>query len=773
MVDTTKHVDEKIISFANRSLKLDTSEDASLIVSALNKNIDVSVLNLSGNTLGINAAEPIGVALGKNIHIKKCLFSDLFTGRLKSEIAPALRHLSSGIIASGAQLIELDLSDNAFGPNGVVGVTELLASQACYSLEVLRMNNQGLGHEGCRHLAMALHKGRRSSGKKGLLLKVFSGGRNRFENVGAQLLSEVFMDMGSLEELSLYQNGIGIHGLDGALTLVKIIKHNPHLRILNLSDNSLTPKGGKAIAKSLSSLPNLEELYLSDCILRSAGAQALAAALDDNEITPNLRILNLTGNEIRTSAGIKLILSLANKSQLQLLDLNANEFGPQGIQTIIHTMDSVGLLHTLPKTFANSGDEESLHDDLCKLSFDEDQGSDGEDEEVASEEEANNDEEICDYVEDDGDGDYDDDDEYTPTRDVDTSGEQNENCNGGAPLNFSFREAQLKLEQSGCLSNTQQSNVFQTQKLVNGGKPFGSPNLGLFSSITPTAAVKPNTDAVDTAAIRSKLITNGFGNLFSSANNFSTLSGKGNLFSPPILSAHLSNDIATQPKMDENKFEILLSQALTCPKDASARSCLIDFLRQSGTFQQPPVHPTILKCTHSSIPENVVRLSLVMASNSETPSNSRFVLDPVLQTAIGLLASLLTNPTSTAASTPTDKGKLNTDKLNRAITCLLVYLGAIKPEKDSEDWVVTRSYINPREYEHCLSAYLRLTKQLIEYFGPQLIPSVCNCLTVLLSKQQDRRETENVDPETKLGSHQLRKDLLKTLEQHMSQMQLK
>lgn len=117
-------------------------------------------------------------------------------------------------MASGACLVELDLSDNAFGPNGVVGVVDLIASPACatlqasififshldFSLQILRMNNQGLGHEGCRHLVEALKKGRKASGGQGLRLKVFSAGRNRLENYGANLLSQVFSDMGSLEE---------------------------------------------------------------------------------------------------------------------------------------------------------------------------------------------------------------------------------------------------------------------------------------------------------------------------------------------------------------------------------------------------------------------------------------------------------------------------------------------------------------------------------------------------------------------------------------------
>ncbi len=49
-----------------------------------------------------------------------------------------------------AQLVELDLSDNAFGPNGMEGLTELLKSKTCYSLRELRLNNNGLGVFGGR-----------------------------------------------------------------------------------------------------------------------------------------------------------------------------------------------------------------------------------------------------------------------------------------------------------------------------------------------------------------------------------------------------------------------------------------------------------------------------------------------------------------------------------------------------------------------------------------------------------------------------------------------
>lgn len=54
-------------------------------------------------------------------------------------------HLSDGIITANAKLVELDLSDNAFGPDGVKACVNLLTSQACYSLTTLKLNNNGLG----------------------------------------------------------------------------------------------------------------------------------------------------------------------------------------------------------------------------------------------------------------------------------------------------------------------------------------------------------------------------------------------------------------------------------------------------------------------------------------------------------------------------------------------------------------------------------------------------------------------------------------------------
>ena len=106
------------------------------LIEAINDCKELNFLNLEGNTLGVDAAKGIGEALKKHPEFQKALFKDLFTGRMKTEIPPALQSMGRGMIAAGANLTVFDCSDNALGPNGMTGLVELFSSAACYSLQV-------------------------------------------------------------------------------------------------------------------------------------------------------------------------------------------------------------------------------------------------------------------------------------------------------------------------------------------------------------------------------------------------------------------------------------------------------------------------------------------------------------------------------------------------------------------------------------------------------------------------------------------------------------
>lgn len=94
--------------------------------------------------MGVNAAKGIGKALEKHPEFQKALFKDLFTGRMKTEIPPALISMGQGMITAGAQLTIFDCSDNALGPNGMTGLVDLFRSSACYSLQVGYSHNSHL-----------------------------------------------------------------------------------------------------------------------------------------------------------------------------------------------------------------------------------------------------------------------------------------------------------------------------------------------------------------------------------------------------------------------------------------------------------------------------------------------------------------------------------------------------------------------------------------------------------------------------------------------------
>ena len=64
------------------------------------------------------------------------LLADIFTGRLKDQIPVAVGHLNEALNFndSKCRLRTLDLSDNAFGPNGAVAVEPFLNSKCCLKL---------------------------------------------------------------------------------------------------------------------------------------------------------------------------------------------------------------------------------------------------------------------------------------------------------------------------------------------------------------------------------------------------------------------------------------------------------------------------------------------------------------------------------------------------------------------------------------------------------------------------------------------------------------
>ncbi|XP_048467031.1 ran GTPase-activating protein 1-like [Rhincodon typus] len=239
----------EIIKDAGDTIKANDMEDGAVeITEAIAEVSCLHALRLEGNTVGVEAAKAIAESLSKRPELKRIYWNDMFTGRLHCEIPPALKSLGEAIILAGAELTELDLSDNAFGPDGIQSCRDLLRNRSCFTLKELRLNNCGLGTEGGKILAKALKECHKESSARGqpLALKVFVAGRNRLENDGAALLSEAFGLIGTLEEVQMPQNGITHQGISAlALSFTK----NANLRVLNLNDNTFTETGAIYMAE--------------------------------------------------------------------------------------------------------------------------------------------------------------------------------------------------------------------------------------------------------------------------------------------------------------------------------------------------------------------------------------------------------------------------------------------------------------------------------------------------------------------------------------------
>uniref|UniRef100_A0A3Q4GAJ6 Ran GTPase activating protein 1b n=1 Tax=Neolamprologus brichardi TaxID=32507 RepID=A0A3Q4GAJ6_NEOBR len=329
------HVGDGELSYKGLGLKLDNAESAEQLAQDIKQYQGLRALRLEGNTLGVEAAQAIAKALENKDMLQVCYWSDMFTGRLRSEIPPALVR------------------------NGVKGIEQLLKSPSCHTLRELKLNNCGMGIGGGKILSEALIECHRQSSSLGapLRLRVFIAGRNRLENEGASALAKAFQLMGSLEEIHMPQNGINYSGV---MALASAIRHNPELRVLNLNDNTFTKKGSLPMAQALRHLRNIQVINFGDCLVRSEGAVALAAVL--REGLPILKELNLSFGEITEAAALVVAQAVADKADLEKLDLNGNCLGEEGCEALREAMENMNKGDVLESLSDDEGDEDDEDD---------------------------------------------------------------------------------------------------------------------------------------------------------------------------------------------------------------------------------------------------------------------------------------------------------------------------------------------------------------------------------------------------------------------------
>lgn len=248
--------------------------------------------------------------------------ADVFTGRLISEIPQALEALCSAL-KDHTSLVELDLSDNAFGGRCADAMVPFLTNNTHF--QIFKLNNNGLGIWGGTVVSKALldnAKKCKAEGRKSSL-RVVVCGRNRLENGSAPHWAEAFAAHGGLTEVKMPQNGIRMEGI---AALAKGLSECPDLEVLDLQDNTATKTGTRAIVKVLTKWPNLRVLNLSDCLIGKAGGIALSESLSLGS-NPKLESLKLQYGEFdkRTVDNLSIAIT-QHLSKLTNLELNGNRF---------------------------------------------------------------------------------------------------------------------------------------------------------------------------------------------------------------------------------------------------------------------------------------------------------------------------------------------------------------------------------------------------------------------------------------------------------------
>jgi len=198
-----------------------------------------------------------------------------------------------------------------------------------HSVQILKLNNNGLGPEGGQVIANALSESAatlKSEGKKSNL-RVIVCGRNRLENGSAPAWADALAAHGTLEEVRVPQNGIRMEGI---VALARGLVQNPSLRHIDLQDNTFTSDGGldgvDVWAQSLRSWPQLQVLNLSDCFLSTEGEVPKVLEVLVQGSNPELHTLHLQNNNLETTSFDLLAQNIGDHLQkLLILELQWND----------------------------------------------------------------------------------------------------------------------------------------------------------------------------------------------------------------------------------------------------------------------------------------------------------------------------------------------------------------------------------------------------------------------------------------------------------------
>lgn len=316
----SKQIRPLIFSLKNNKKTFDTKESCSEEIEKIKKSPEITIVCLSGNTFGIDASKNVSETLKLHKSIETIDVSDIFTGRLRSEIPLSIKNFAD-LFISLENLKEVDLSDNAFGPDCATQLKSFIST--AYSLVSLKIKNCGLGPTGGKMIADSLIK--LGKNKKDSNLRTLVIDRNRLENEACFSFKEVFVLHNLVEELSISQNGIRPEGI---VSLLKGLKECSNLKKLDIQDNTFSDLGAEEFNKTFCKWKNLSYLDVSDCLIPKKNIKEIISSLI--EVKQKLCYLGLQYCNIDDEIGLRVSELISSMDGLNTLKLNGNCFSCNG-----------------------------------------------------------------------------------------------------------------------------------------------------------------------------------------------------------------------------------------------------------------------------------------------------------------------------------------------------------------------------------------------------------------------------------------------------------
>ncbi|KAJ3379903.1 hypothetical protein HDU92_006315 [Lobulomyces angularis] len=348
---------DKIFSIQGRTLTLDTADDVKEFCDQIANFKDLEEVRFFQNTLGIEACRALSKAIKLHKTLKVANLSDMFTRR-KEDVIPVCLEAFVDALIDQPNLVEIDLSDNAFGPICAEPLMRLITQNR--NIQTIKLNNNGLGIGGSEYISKALIEAAELNKKenKQSNLRTFVVGRNRMENQGAANFARAFERHTGLIEVRMPQNSIRAEGIE---ILVNSLGCCKSLEVLDLQDNTFTLKGSIATAKALQNWKSLRVLNIGECLLGAEGSKEIIKALTGSH--NNLTTILLSYNELDYASAKFLPDMLEDKMYLEKLELNGNAFEAdskevQDIKDILRGLGQEDALDELDDMEVPSDDEQ-------------------------------------------------------------------------------------------------------------------------------------------------------------------------------------------------------------------------------------------------------------------------------------------------------------------------------------------------------------------------------------------------------------------------------